>query len=126
MSLSSIKGTIEIPLNGILFVPDYKNTFVDEVVSVELKDGKLTAEQKQTRITNDIWDGESLLDESLFVDTYADKHFLLLRNKFFKSCAFKTKLQKWIKDKAITLADLQQDAADREQASTGQIRRPRS
>ena len=71
-----------------------------------MQDGKLTAQTKQTQITNDIWDGESLVDESLFVDNYADKHMLLLRNKFFKSCAFKTKLQKWIKDKNITLADL--------------------
>lgn len=106
LSLSGIKGIIEIPLDGILFVPDYKCTFTDEVVSVELKDGKLIAEQKQTQITNDIWDGESLLDESLFAGQYADRHMLLLRNKFFKSCAFKTKLQKWIKDKGITLADL--------------------
>ncbi len=106
LSLSGIKGTIEIPLDGILFVPDYKSTFADEVVSVGLKDGKLIAEQKQTQITNDIWDGESLLDESLFAGKYADKHMLLLRNKFFKSCAFKTKLQKWIKDKSITLGDL--------------------
>lgn len=106
LSLSSIKGTINIPLDGILFVPDYKSTFTDDVVSVELKDGKLIAEQKQTQIINDIWDGESLLDESVFTDDYADKHFLLLRNKFFKSCAFKTKLQKWLKDKGITLADL--------------------
>lgn len=67
LSLSSIKGTIEIPLNGILFVPDYKSTFTDEVVSVEMQDGKLTAQTKQAQITNDIWDGESLLDESLFV-----------------------------------------------------------
>lgn len=52
LSLSSIKGTVEIPLNGILFVPDYKSTFTDVVVSVELKDRKLTAEQKQTEITN--------------------------------------------------------------------------
>ena len=106
LSLSSIKGTVEIPLDGILFVPDYKSTFVEEVVSVELQDGKLTAEQNQTEITNDIWDGESLLDESVFMDVYADKHMLLLRNKFFKSCAFRTKLQKWIKDKNITLEDL--------------------
>lgn len=106
LSLSSIKGTIEIPLNGILFVPEYKSTFTDEVVSVEIQDGELVAEQKQTQITNDIWDGESLLDESVFAGDYADKHMLLLRNKFFKSCAFKTKLQKWIKDKSITLADL--------------------
>lgn len=106
LSLSSIKGTINIPLDGILFVPDYKSIFTEEVVSVELKDGKLVAEQKQTEITNDIWDGESLLDESVFSNGYADKHMLLLRNKFFKSCAFRTKLQKWIKDKNITLADL--------------------
>ena len=106
LSLSSIKGTVEIPLDGILFVPDYKSTFSEEVISVELKDGKLTAEQKQTQITNDIWDGESLLDESVFTGSYADKHMLLLRNKFFKSCAFRTKLQKWIKDKKIALDDL--------------------
>lgn len=106
LSLSGIKGTIEIPLNGILFVPDYKSTFKDEVVSVEIQDGKLTAQTKQTQITNDIWDGESLLDESLFAGKYADRHMLLLRNKFFKSCAFKTKLQKWIKDKGIILANM--------------------
>ena len=106
LSLSSIKGTINIPLDGILFVPDYKSIFTEEVVSVELKDGKLIAEQKQTEITNDIWDGESLLDERVFENGYADKHMLLLRNKFFKSCAFRTKLQKWIKDKNITLDDL--------------------
>lgn len=106
LSLSSIKGTVNIPLDGILFVPDYKSTFTEEVISVELKDGKLVAEQKQTEITNDIWDGESLLEESVFENGYADKHMLLLRNKFFKSCAFRTKLQKWIKDKNITLADL--------------------
>ena len=106
LSLSSIKGTIEIPLDSILFVPDYKSIFTEEVISVELKDGKLVAEQKQTQITNDIWDGESLLDESLFTGNYADKHMLLLRNKFFKSCAFRNRLQKWFKDKNITLESL--------------------
>ena len=106
LSLSSIKGTVDISLHGILFVPDYKSVFREEVISVELKDSKLVAEQKQTEITNDIWDGESLLDESVFESGYADKHMLLLRNKFFKSCAFRTKLQKWIKDKNITLDDL--------------------
>lgn len=106
LSLSSIKGTVDIPLHGILFVPDYKSVFTEEVISVELKDSKLVAEQKQTEITNDIWDGESLLDESVFENGYTDKHMLLLRNKFFKSCAFRTKLQKWIKDKNITLDDI--------------------
>lgn len=106
LSLSSIKGAVNIPLEGILFVPDYKSTFTDEVVSVEIQDGTLTAAHKQTEITNDIWDGESLLDESVFRGNYADKHMLLLRNKFFKSCAFRTKLQKWFQDKNITLEEL--------------------
>ena len=106
LSLSSIKGTVEIPLDGILFVPDYKSVFQEEVVSVEIEDGKLSAKTKQTQITNDIWDGESLLDESVFQKYYADRHMLLLRSKFFKSCAFRTKLQKWFKDKNITLDDL--------------------
>lgn len=106
LSLSSIKGIVKIPLEGILFVPDYKSTFTDEVVAVELQDGTLTAAHKQTEISNDIWDGESLLDESVFRGNYADKHMLLLRNKFFKSCAFRTKLQKWFQDKNITLEEL--------------------
>lgn len=106
LSLSSIKGTMEIPLDSILFVPDYKSVFEEEVVSVEIEDGKLSARTKRTQITNDIWDGESLLDESVFANGYADKHMVLLRNKFFKSCAFRTRLQKWFKDKKITLDDL--------------------
>ena len=106
LSLSSLKGTIDIPLNGILFIQDCKSEFFEEVVSVEEKDGALVATTKETTIENDIWDGESLLDESLFTGDYAEKHMLLLRNKFFKSCGFKTKLQKWFSDKNITLADL--------------------
>lgn len=106
LSLSSIKGTVEIPLNGILFVPDYKSVFQEEVVSVEIEAGILFAKAKQTQITNDIWDGESLLDESVFQKYYADRHMLLLRGKFFKSCAFRTKLQKWFADKHITLESL--------------------
>lgn len=106
LSLSSLKGTIDIPLNGILFIQDYKSEFYEEVVSVEEKEGVLVATTKETTIENDIWDGESLLDESLFTGDYAEKHMLLLRNKFFKSCGFKTKLQKWFKDKNITLDDL--------------------
>ena len=106
LSLSSLKGTIDIPLNGILFISDYTSEFLEEVVSVEEKDGALIASTKETVIKNDIWDGESLLDESIFSGDYVDKHMLLLRNKFFKSCGFKTKLQKWFKDKNITLDDL--------------------
>lgn len=106
LSLSSLKGTIKIPLNGILFIEDCESRFPEEVVSIEEENGTLIATTKETLIQNNIWDGESLLDESLFKGDYANKHMLLLRNKFFKSCGFKTKLQKWFKDNKITLDDL--------------------
>lgn len=40
-----------------------------------------------------------LFDESLFLENYPKRHMRLLRNKFFKACGFKTKFQKWFKDK---------------------------
>lgn len=43
-------------------------------------------------IKNNIWDGQSLLDTSLFDD---EKGIMLLRNSFFKSCGFNTNIQKW-------------------------------
>ncbi len=105
LSLSSVKGFVKIPLDGILIVPDYKSQFSEECVSVEEKDGKLFSTKKRVDICNDIWDGESLLDESIFEKEYSDRHMLLLRNKFFKSCAFRTKLQKWFQDKKINSVD---------------------
>ena len=108
LSISSIKGIVHIPVEGILFVPDQKIPFTDEVISVELKGDGLTAERQVKEIRNNIWDGESLLDESVFEAGYKKKHMLLLRNKFFKSCAFRTRLQKWIKDKKITLDQLKE------------------
>ena len=50
LSLSGIKGTIDIPLDGILFVQDYKSVFTDEVISVELRNEKLIDEQKQAEM----------------------------------------------------------------------------
>lgn len=76
------KGTIEIPLDGI-FSFRTVSTFADEDVSAEMQGGKLIVQHKQTQITNDIGDGESLLDDGLF----ADKHILLLCNIFlFNFC----------------------------------------
>jgi hypothetical protein len=52
-------------------------------------------------IKNSIWDGQSLMDISLFGE-YKNFGMLLLRNRFFKSCCFNTNIQKWFKDNKIT------------------------
>ncbi len=104
LSMSSIIDTMTIEPENILVVNDFESSFKDKAVSVEEKDGKLTASEKEVDITNSIWDGESLLDVSMFGE-YANKGMVLLRNRFFKTCAFNTNVQKWFKDNGITRVD---------------------
>lgn len=101
LSMSSIIDTITIPLDSVLVIDDYESEFDDKVIAVEDVDGKLVSSKRDTKVVNSIWDGQSLMDESLFGE-YSDKGMLLLRNRFFKSCCFNTKLQKWFADNGIT------------------------
>lgn len=68
----------------------------------------LTASSENVKINNCIWDGEALLDESVFesIPGYETRSMLLLRNRFFKTCAFRTKLQKWFKDNNVKFSEL--------------------
>ena len=55
---------------------------------------ELVAKKETTTIENTIWDGEGLLDKSIFDKYgYENKGMLLLRNRYFKSCVFNTNLQ---------------------------------
>ena len=104
LTLSNICETISIKKEAILIIPDAKSIFFDDCCAVS-GDGELTVEEKTVEIENTIWDGEGLLDESCFKQ-FSEKHsMMLLRNKFFKCCAFNTKLQKWLK-KFATLGGL--------------------
>ena len=101
LPMSSIIDTLEINPENILIIDDYTSTFTDTVIAVEDKDGRLVSSEKEMRISNNIWDGESLLDSSLF-GKYQEKGMLLLRNRFFKTCAFNTNIQKFLSDYHIT------------------------
>lgn len=91
LPISSIIDTIHIPLDSILVVDDYESTFTEDVVAVEIEDNHLVSSHKPVKITNNIWDGQSLMDKSLF-GAYESKGMLLLRNRFFKSCCFNTNM----------------------------------
>ncbi len=101
LPMSSIIDTMQIPVDSILVINDKDSVFTDEVVAVEEKNGHLVADKKTMEIKNTIWDGESLLDSSMFGE-YASKGMLLLRNRFFKTCAFNTNIQQWFEDNNIT------------------------
>ena len=98
---SSCIDTMEILPENFLIIDDYESSFEDTVIGVEFKDNKLCASRQRRTVTNSIFDGESMMDESLF-SKYSNRSMLLLRNRFFKSACFKCKLQKWFKDNNIT------------------------
>ncbi len=103
LSLSSIKGTIEIPKKSILFLKDAKSVFKTSAAVVKRGEkNSLLTEECETEVENTIWDGEALLDTSMFSGEYSAKGMMLLRNRFFKTCAFNTNLQKFFADNGIT------------------------
>lgn len=101
LTLSSIIDTIEIKPENILLIDDYDSSFEDTMIAVDLEDKWLTATPQTTEISNCIWDGQSLLDSSMF-GKYADRGMLLLRTRFFKSACFNTNLQQYFTDNGIT------------------------
>lgn len=99
---SSIIDTINIKPENFLVVDDFESIFEEEAVCTDLgDDGWLVTEEKNMKISNSIWDGQSLIDISLMGE-YSSKGMLLLRNKFFKSCCFNTNIQKFFEDNNIT------------------------
>lgn len=99
---SSCIDTLEIQPENILIIDDYESEFEDDVVAVYGEGENFIAKEERAKIKNSIWDGQSLLDISMYNEHYADRTMLLLRNRFFKSACFKTKIQDWFKDNNIT------------------------
>lgn len=104
LTLSSIERTIRLPKKSILIIRDRVSRFTENVICVKETDTHdLRAEEEETEIENVIWDGEALLDTEIFnVNGYGTRGMMLLRNRFFKTCAFNTNLQDWFFDNDIT------------------------
>jgi len=99
---SSIIDTINIKPENFLIIRDWDSVFYEDAVCTDLgENGWLKTEEKNMKISNSIWDGQSLIDISLMGE-YSSKGMLLLRNKFFKSCCFNTNIQKFFRDNNIS------------------------
>lgn len=101
LTSSSIIGTINLKPENILVVDDYESVFNDDCINVTEENGFLQAKHENVQICNSIWDGQSIIDPSAMGE-YSDKGMILLRNRFFKSCAFNGNVQQWFKDNGIT------------------------
>ena len=115
LTVSSIIDTIHIEPKNILLIDDFESVFKDTVMVTEViqekyinDDGKedirdrLHTEPRETEITNSIWDGESIGDESLFEEKYKDKGFILVRNRMVKTAIFNGGVQRFFIDNGIT------------------------
>ena len=102
LTSSSIIDTLELKPENFLVVDDYESIFTDTVVGVQFENGQLIAKEQEFQISNSIFDGETLLDESCFPEQYKQYSMLLLRQRMFKSACFKTKIQQWFADNDIT------------------------
>lgn len=111
---SSIKDTIRINPKNILLIDDVESVFKQEAIKVmkdtiEGKDFLKTVEVEDAKIINSLWDGQSLLDEKYFTN---GKSMALLRQHFFKSAVFNTKIIQFMKDqygekyKTATIKDM--------------------
>lgn len=114
LTLSSIIGTLSLKPCEILIMDDQISEFYDSnVITPKSADGEFKPDEKElfdsyrttVKVRNKIWDGEALLDDSVFneqKDELKNKSMMLLRSHFFKSCAFRTRLQQWFSDNGIT------------------------
>ena len=102
LTLSSIIGTVPLQPENFLVIDDFESVFEDRVIATRIgRDGWLTAGPETTEITNNIWDGQSLIDKSAMGE-YREFGMILLRNRFFKSACFNTNIQDFFKDHGIT------------------------
>lgn len=103
LTTSSIIDTLDIESHQILVIDDYESEFEDDAIVTRIgSDNMLVTGRETVKIKNSIWDGQSLMDSSLFFEKYRDKGMLLLRNRFFKSCCFNCNIQAYFKDMGIT------------------------
>ena len=99
LTLSGLDTTgipyVTISRDNILIINSFESVFCQTASVTELPEGEKVpvTQTKETEFKNDIWDGQCLVDERLFKQCgRKDKGMMLLRNRFFKACAFNTKM----------------------------------
>lgn len=95
---STIEGRVKIEPENILILKDVESFFNTDVISIETDEEKHchAVLRKDYQVKNVLFDGQALIDESIFPDW--GNGYVLLRQHFFKAAAFCTKIQKYFKD----------------------------
>lgn len=95
---STIVGKVEIDPKNILILKDVDVPFKTDVISIETDENKhcLSKEIHDYTLKNTLFDGQALIDSSIFPD-WGDG-YILLRQHFCKMAAFSSNIQLFFKD----------------------------
>lgn len=109
LTASAIEGVINIPVEDVLILKDQDSFFhtIADIVRAEdyevtLKNGakeirkRCTLHRESTDVKNTLWDGMALIETSI-MPAWCNG-MALLRNHFFKACAFRTRIQDFFQD----------------------------
>lgn len=96
LATSAIEGVVNIPVEDVLILKDQDSFFktVADIVSVDRK--RCIVNREETEVMNEIWDGMALIESDVMPEWC--NGMALLRNHFFKACAFRTNIQDFIRD----------------------------
>lgn len=90
------KITID-PYKNILVVDDIVSFFETNCNIVKTNKGECYVSPELYKVSNTLFDGQALLDDSLWLET-DNSSFKLLRQHFFKACGFRTYITQFMKD----------------------------
>lgn len=95
---STIVDHIKIDPRNIFVMEDFKSSFLTSVTSIEIDEEKHchAIERHGYEISNELFDGQALIDLSIFPDW--GNGYILLRHHFTKMAAFATDVQKFFQD----------------------------
>ena len=109
LTCSGLEDLVTIKPHQILLIDTIKGEFTTKASVTRLVGKKVKTQDKTVELINDIFDGQCLLDETIFNKAKRkDNGMMLLRNNFFKGCAFNTKIGAFLhnrKPKNITAAN---------------------
>ncbi|MDF2884965.1 MAG: hypothetical protein K0R54_5536 [Clostridiaceae bacterium] len=98
MSLTSshIESSVIIDPSRILVVNDLDSFYTTNCALVQTNaKGECKVKHERYTLKNTLFDGQALLADELFPDNI---NFMLLRQHFFKACAFRTRISDFMKD----------------------------
>lgn len=120
LSASAIENSFRLDVDDVLLVKDQDSFFctIADIVRAEeyetyeqqydnkkkknvpvlVTKKKCVVHREETDVKSTLWDGMALIESAALPPGYETAGMVLLRNKFFKACAFKTRIQQFFKD----------------------------